>query len=115
MKHFCLILLNFLSFLELKHVVINTHYLGKQIRDYVNKNQFNLKINLVYEKGKILDTGGGILNTIKYFSSEPFLVINPDTIWNSYYLKELKSMEALFLGNKKNKCSLLLVSKEEKF
>ena len=107
--------LKFLKLFGIEGVVINTHYLGKQIRNYVNKNQFNLKINLVYEKGKILDTGGGILNTIKYFSSEPFLVINPDTIWNSYYLKELKSMEALFLGNKKNKCSLLLVSKEKSF
>ena len=68
--------------LEFKQVVINVHYLGEQIIDYINKNKFNLNINIVKEKDKILDTGGGVLNAIQYFSNEPFLIINPDTIWN---------------------------------
>ena len=112
------LLSNALKFLELfgiKQAVINVHYLGEQIVDYINSNQFNLSINVVKEKDKILDTGGGVLNAIQYFSNEPFLIINPDTIWNSYYLKELKLMEKLFFENKKNKCSLLVVNKEKSF
>ena len=112
------LLSNTLKFLELfgiKQVVINVHYLGEQIVDYINKNQFNLSIKIVKEKVKILDTGGGVLNAIQYFSNEPFLIINPDTIWNSHYLKELKLMEKLFFENKKNKCSLLVVNKAKKF
>ena len=112
------LLSNTLKFLELfgiKQAVINVHYLGEQIVDYINRNQFNLSINVVKEKDKILDTGGGVLNAIKYFSNEPFLIINPDTIWNSHYLKELKLMEKLFFENKKNKCSLLVVNKEKNF
>ena len=112
------LLSNALKFLELfgiKQAVINVHYLGEQIVDYINRNQFNLSINVVKEKDKILDTGGGVLNAIQYFSNEPFLIINPDTIWNSYYLKELKLMEKLFFENKKNKCSLLVVNKEKSF
>ena len=112
------LLSNALKFLEqfgIKQAVINVHYLGEQIVDYINRNQFNLSINVVKEKDKILDTGGGVLNAIQYFSNEPFLIINPDTIWNSHYLKELKLMEKLFFENKKNKCSLLVVNKEKSF
>ena len=112
------LLSNSLKFLELfgiKQAVINVHYLKSQIVDYLNKKKFDLTINIVEEKNKILDTGGGVLNAIKYFSNEPFLVINPDTIWNLNYLKELKLMEKIFLRDKKNKCFLLVVNKNKSF
>ena len=44
---------------------------------------------------QILDTGGGILNLINSSSSEDFC-FNPDTIWESDYLNELKEMENLY-------------------
>ena len=112
------LLSNTLKFLELfgiKQAVINVHYLEEQIVDYINKNKFDLTVNVVKEKDKILDTGGGVLNAIQYFSNLPFLVINPDTIWNSHYLKELKLMEKSFFENKKSKCLLLVVNKEKSF
>ena len=85
------------------------------IVDYIKKNKFNLSINIVKEENKILDTGGGILNAIRYFSNEPFIIINPDTIWSSYYLEELKLMEKNFFKNKKSKCSILIVKKAMSF
>ena len=112
------LLSNTLKFLELfgiKQVVVNVHYLEEQIIDYINKNKFNLTVHIVKEKNKILDTGGGVLNAIQYFSNEPFLIINPDTIWSSHYLKELKLMEKMFFGNNKSKCSILVVKKEKSF
>jgi len=112
------LLSNALKFLELfgiKQAVVNVHYLREQIVDYISKNKFNLNINVVKEKDKILDTGGGVLNAIQYFSNKPFLIINPDTIWNSDYLKELKLMEKVFSENKKSKCLLLVVNKEKSF
>lgn len=111
------LLSNTLKFLEsynIKDVVINVHYLENQIIDYINKKNFNLNIKIVKEEGKILNTGGGILNAIKYFSNKPFLVINPDTLWNKNYLKELKEMEKNFSKNQ-YKCSLLLVNKKKSF
>ena len=105
--------LKFLEQLGIKLVVVNVYYLREQIIDYINKNKFNLTINIVKEKDKILDTGGGVLNAIQYFSNEPFLIINPDTMWNLYYLEELKLMEKVFFENKKSKCSLLVVNKKK--
>ena len=111
------LLSNTLKFLELfgiKEVLINVHYLGEQIIDYINNNKFNLSIRIVEEKEKILDTGGGVLNAIQHFSNEAFLVINPDTVWNSNYLKELKLMQKIFFEDKK-KCLLLVVNKKKSF
>ncbi len=112
------LLSNTIKFLELagiKHLVINVHYLGEKIIDYIKKNKFKVNIEVVEEKEKILDTGGGVLNVIKYFSDKPFIIINPDTIWNHDYLKDLKLMEKKFIENKKNKCSLMLVNKNKSF
>ena len=111
------LLSNTLKFLELfgiRQTIVNVHYLGEQIVDYINKNKFNLNINIVKEKDKILDTGGGVLNAIQHFSNEAFLIINPDTLWNSHYLEELKLMQKKFFENNK-KCLLLVVNKKKSF
>jgi len=105
--------INFLDKYGIKEVVINVHYFSEQIIEYVNKKKFNLKITIVNEKEKILDTGGGIFNALKYFK-ESFVCINPDTIWSLNYLEELKKMENNFFLNKE-KCYLLVVNKEKSF
>ena len=108
---------NTIKFLELygiNEVVINVHYLSEQIIHYVNKRKFNLKINIIKED-ELLDTGGGVLNAIDYFSNEPFMIINPDTIWNKNYLKEVKLVENFFLKKNNAKCTLLIVNKKKSF
>ena len=72
-----------------------------------------MTINIVEEKEKILDTGGGIFNALSNFN-ESFLCINPDTIWNLNYVKELQKMKNNFLLNNK-KCILLVINKEKSF
>ena len=105
--------IKFLEDLRIKQIVINTHYLGDQIKKYINEKKFESKITIINENEKILDTGGGIFNALKYFN-ESFLCINPDTIWNSNYIKESKKLENDFFLNKR-KCNLLLVNKIKSF
>ena len=112
------LLSNTIKFLQLsgiKQVVINVHYLGDKIIDYIKNNKFNLEIKIVQENEKILDTGGGVLNALQHFSNEPFVIINPDTIWSSNYLEELELIKNKFINNKKAKCILLLVNKKKSF
>ena len=105
--------INFLEYSKINEAIINVHYLENQIIEYINKKKFNLSITIINEKEKILNTGGGILNALKHFN-ENFLCINPDTIWNINYIKELKKMEGDFFLNKK-KCCLLVVDKIKSF
>ena len=105
--------INFLEQFQIKQAIINVHYLGDQIIQYIKKKNFNLNLTVINEKEKILDTGGGIFNALKYFN-ESFLCINPDTIWNLNYIKELKKMESDFFLNRK-KCNLLVVDKIKSF
>tara|TARA_B110000438_G_C15788258_1_gene639434 strand:+ start:1032 stop:1721 length:690 start_codon:yes stop_codon:yes gene_type:complete len=105
--------IKFLEKLEIKEAIINVHYLGNQISEYIRKNKFNLNIKVINEEKEILDTGGGILNALKYLD-ENFICINPDTIWNSQYIEEFKSMEGNFFLNEK-KCNLLVVDKLKSF
>ena len=107
--------LNFLKQFGIKQIIINVHHLGNHIINYINKNKFNTAITTIHEKDDILDTGGGILNALAHFSNEPFIAINPDTIWNPNYLEELKVMEKNFFTNKKSKCFLLVVNKNKSF
>jgi len=103
----------FLEKLEIKEAVINTHYLSDQIIEYLSKKKFNLKITIINEKDKILDTGGGIYNALTNFN-ESFLCINPDTIWNLNYVDEFKKMQNSFFLNKA-KNYLLVVDKKKSF
>ena len=107
--------LKFLKSYGIEEVVVNVHYLRDQILNYIKSEKFRINIKIVEEKNNILDTGGGILNALNYFSNEPFLVINPDTVWNLQYLNELKKMEELFFKNEKIKSLLLIVNKNKSF
>ena len=93
-------------------IVINVHHLAEQIKDFINKKKYKAKITIIHEQDKLLDTGGGILNATKTFN-EPFVVVNPDTLWNNTYLSELSDLESLYFLNKK--ACLLLVNKKLSF
>ena len=107
--------ITFLQKIGVEKIVINVHYLASQIIKYIDKKKFNVEIIIEEEKDNILDTGGGILNVLNHFLNEPFITINPDTLWNSDYLKEFKLMEKVFFSNKDNGCCMLVVSKEKSF
>ena len=96
-----------------EEIAINVHHLPDQIKDFINKKKYKVKITISDEKDMLLDTGGGILQATRSFK-KPFLVtINPDTLWSNVYYNELKELEDLYF--KKKKPCLLLVNKNLSF
>jgi len=93
-----------------QEISINVHYLPDQIKSFINRKKFKVKITISNEENLLLDTGGGVLKGTQNFGENPFFVINPDTVWGKHYLAELKSLEAIYLKN--NKPALLLVNKK---
>ena len=103
--------INLIESLDINRIYLNTFYLQDQIKNFIKNNNFKAKISIVEDGEQILDTGGGILNLINSSSSEDFFIFNPDTIWGSDYLAELKEMENLYF--KKNLKNILMLVNEE--
>jgi len=93
-------------------IAINVHHLADQIKDFINKKNYKAKITIFHEQDMLLDTGGGILNATKSFK-EPFVVVNPDTLWSNAYSSELCNLEDIYF--QKKKACLLLVNKNLSF
>lgn len=62
--------------------VINVHHFGKQIVEFLEKNNhFGAKIDISDEKDELLETGGGLLFAQKYLENEEnFLIMNADIL-----------------------------------
>jgi MurNAc alpha-1-phosphate uridylyltransferase len=106
--------INLIESLGIHQIIINTFYLKNQIHDFINNKKFKSKISIIEDGEKILDTGGGINNMMKYTSEDNVLIFNPDTIWKKNYFNEIIEMENMYFS-KKLKNILLLVKKELSF
>ena len=100
--------------LEIQNIKLNTYYLQDQIIDFISKHKLKSKIEIIKDGSEILDTGGGILNLIKSSSDDDVLVLNPDTIWSSNYVKTIQKMTEFYFKNKINNL-LMVVNKAKSF
>jgi len=106
--------LNFVQSLGISNIKINTFYLSEKIQNFIESKNYHLNIDMVSDGEKILDTGGGIFNLIKQSEDEDFLILNPDTLWNSNYINTFNKMEKYyFKNNVKN--LLMVVNKNKSF
>lgn len=92
-----------------EEVVVNTHYLGDMIRDYL-KDRKDLKITIAPEVD-LLDTGGGVKKSLDFFGSDPFFVLNADVVWTNNDKNALERLIAAWDENKMD-ALLLVVSKD---
>ena len=104
--------LKFVKSLGINKIKINTFYLSEQIKNFIDKKNYSLDINIINDGEKILDTGGGIYNLIKNSEEEDFLTLNPDTLWNSNYINTFLEMESFYFKNKIQ--NLLMVVKKNR-
>ena len=92
--------INLIKKLNIQKIKINTFYLENQIENFISAKDFDLNIEVIHDGDQILGTGGGILNLIKNSNENDFIIFNPDTIWNSKYIKIIKEMENFYYNNK---------------
>ena len=105
--------INLLENYGVEQIIINAHHLADQIEKFILNVASKVKINISNEKDLLLDTGGGVKKGTKIFEKKPFFVLNPDTLWSTDYLGEMKSLEKIYFDNKKP--CLLLVNKRLSF
>ena len=106
--------LKFVESIGINKIKINTFYLAEKIKNFIESKNYSLKVDIVNDGEKILDTGGGIFNLIKHSDEEDFLILNPDTLWNSNYINIFNEMEKYYFKNKV-KNLLMVVNKNKSF
>ena len=97
--------------LGVKNILLNTFHLNEKIHNFVKNKSFPVNIQIIREREKILNTGGGILNMTEHCKEDDFLVLNPDTLWSEKYSFEINKMKNFYFSNKIN--NILLVVKKE--
>ena len=60
-----------------QRVIANTHYLAEKIDPHLVASN----VEVIREKDKILDTGGGLKNARSKLAGSPVITINPDVCW----------------------------------
>jgi len=100
--------------LKVKKILLNSHHLSQQIKQFVLEKKLSKKIKVFEEKRKILNTGGGISNIINSSGDKDYLILNPDTIWTKNHLTEIIKMKNLYFS-KKALNMLLVVKKKRSF
>ena len=105
---------NLIKKLGISDIKLNTFHLKDQIKIFIEQKNFDVKIEIIEDGDKILDTGGGILNMTNSLNEEDFLVFNPDTVWSIDYLNCIKEMENFYFS-KKIQNILMVVNKDLSF
>jgi MurNAc alpha-1-phosphate uridylyltransferase len=106
--------INLIQILRIEKIIINTFYLKEKITNFINDKKFDLDIKIIDDGRKILNTGGGILNMMNSSNETDFITLNPDTLWNKSYVKNIQNMEKFYFSNQ-IKNILLLVNKNLSF
>jgi MurNAc alpha-1-phosphate uridylyltransferase len=97
--------------LGVKKIFLNTFHLNEEVNNFVKNKSFSVNVQIIQEREKILNTGGGILNMTEHCKDDDFLVLNPDTLWGEKYAPEIDKMQNFYFSNKMN--NILLVVKKE--
>jgi len=91
--------LDLLVYQGFSEVLINTHYLAKEvdkyIESYTDQNDINFKIHTVYEE-KPLGTAGTVWNNQKFVGSSDCIIINGDLLSNI----DLRDLYRFHINNK---------------
>jgi N-acetyl-alpha-D-muramate 1-phosphate uridylyltransferase len=64
----------------LERAVVNVHHFADQIERHL-ASRVRPQIIISDERERLLDTGGGIVNSLATLGGEPFFLVNADTIW----------------------------------
>lgn len=95
--------------MNIKDVLINTHFLPEKVEKYVKKVNYPLNINLVYEK-KLLGTAGTLKANKHFFKKESIFLVHAD---NLSFFDSKKFLEKF--KNRKKKIVITMMTFETEY
>ncbi len=88
-------------------VVVNVHHFGDLLQSHLN-GRTSPKILISDERGELLETGGGIRKALPLLGTEPFMLVNSDSLWIEGATPNLSRLAAAF--DRKRMDGLLLLA-----
>ncbi|MFA5966162.1 MAG: nucleotidyltransferase family protein [Sphingomonas sp.] len=64
-----------------KRAVVNVHYLADALEAHLKNRVTGIDVVISDERGKLMETGGGIVQARALIGDKPFLVVNSDNLW----------------------------------
>jgi MurNAc alpha-1-phosphate uridylyltransferase len=64
-----------------KRAVVNVHYLADALEAHLNNRVRGIEVVISDERGRLMETGGGIVQARELIGDKPFLVVNSDNLW----------------------------------
>lgn len=89
-----------------ERIVVNVHHLADQIEAHV-RDRKDAEFIISDERGKLLDSGGGVAHAISHFGNEPFYVLNADSFWVEGFRPNLEHMALQWDGERMDALLLL--------
>ncbi len=65
----------------IERAVVNVHYLADSLEAYLHNRETGIDIVVSDERGRLMETGGGLVQARSLLGDEPFLVVNSDNLW----------------------------------
>ncbi|MHA1540108.1 MAG: nucleotidyltransferase family protein [Alphaproteobacteria bacterium] len=96
---------------NVKTLVMNGHYKGEQIAQYLESYPTGMTCAYSHEE-IVLETGGGIVHGLKHLDFAPFFVVNGDAFWVAHFQPIFKSLDRAWKNNKMD--ALLMLCPTEK-
>lgn len=86
--------------------VVNVHYKADMVKEHLAKRR-DIEIVFSEESDALLGTGGGVVKALPQLGSDPFFVVNSDTVWVENVGHALDRMIARWDGDKMDALLLL--------
>jgi MurNAc alpha-1-phosphate uridylyltransferase len=64
-----------------KRAVVNVHYLADALQAHLTNRVRGIDVVISDERGRLMETGGGIVQARALIGDQPFLVVNSDNLW----------------------------------
>ena len=65
----------------IKRAVVNVHYLADALEAHLRRKVSDIEVTVSDERGKLLETGGGLVKALPLIGDDRFLVVNSDNFW----------------------------------
>ncbi|MBN8807577.1 MAG: nucleotidyltransferase family protein [Sphingomonas sp.] len=64
-----------------KRAIVNVHYLADALEAHLKSHVDGIDVEISDERGRLMETGGGLVQARDMIGEQPFLVVNADNLW----------------------------------